>query len=68
MASAEWGVTLTAREIAHRLNNDLAQLSDAWDLLPEWPDLPPRRFPMIERAFSALESARRDIIRLHRAV
>jgi hypothetical protein len=57
------GVSLAAREMAHRLNNDLARTVCALDALAESPDLPPKARPLIDQALAGLAAAAADIRR-----
>ena len=55
------GVQLTAREMAHLLNNDLAVAVGLIKLLQERPDVPPHLRELLDEAAGGLDSAARHI-------
>jgi hypothetical protein len=57
------GVSLAAREMAHRLNNDLARTVCALDALSERPDVTPESRKLVEQALAGLDAAAADIRR-----
>lgn len=55
------GITLAAREMAHRLNNSLSIAIGSLDLLSEHPAMPPEAIELICGAIAALDVAATDI-------
>jgi PAS domain S-box-containing protein len=62
------GVTLTAREIAHHLNNELAVVSWALELVQQVDDLPGELRPWLDSANHELAAAARHLAQLQQVV
>jgi PAS domain S-box-containing protein len=62
------GVTLTAREIAHHLNNELAVVSWAIELVQQVNDLPDELRPWLDSASHELAAAARHLAQLQQVV
>jgi len=62
------GVTLTVREVAHVLNNDLALAVGTLDLLQDVPQLPAEALEGVRTALGALDAAARHLATFQRIV
>jgi PAS domain S-box-containing protein len=62
------GVTLTAREISHHLNNELAVVSWALELVQQVDDLPGELRPWLDSASQELAAAARHLAQLQQVV